>query len=321
MLKKMNIGLIGAGYWGKNLYRNLLISQVVKKIFVLDKKNINIKQNEKTLFFSEQQKFFKNKNIDAFVIATPTSTHFKFISKCLELDKPVCVTKPVTLNYVELLKLKKKYKNINKIFLDHTYLFHSSINYIKKLILKKKLGKLIYYDSERISFGKFYKDVDVIDDLAIHDLYILDYFLNGEMPNSIKINSHNIFGNKNFISNISLKYQSGFFANIKVSWYSPIKSRRILLAGNRKIIEFDDNESDKKIRIYNKGIEYNPSKKVNQWLYRTGSIEIPSIEHRESLFVMINKFFKFVKKKNRSLNTLNHGLRVMKVLSKIKHQV
>jgi len=141
------------------------------------------------------------------------------------------------------------------------------------------------------------------------------------MPNSIKINSHNIFGNKNFISNISLKYQSGFFANIKVSWYSPIKSRRILLAGNKKIVEFDDNESDKKIRIYNKGIEYNPSKKVNQWLYRTGSIEIPSIENRENLFNMINKFFKFIKKKNRSINTLNHGLRVMKVLSKIKYQL
>lgn len=315
----MNIGLIGFGYWGKNLYRNLKISNEIKEIFILDKQNIKIKKNK--FFFFDEKKFFKNKNIDAFVVATPTSTHVKFISKCLELDKPVCVTKPVTLNYDELLKLKKKYKNINKIFLDHTYLFHSSINYIKKLISKKKLGKLIYYDSERISFGKFYKDVDVIDDLAIHDLYILDYFLNGEMPNQIKINSHNIFGNKNFISNISLKYASGFFANIKVSWYSPIKSRRILLAGNKRIIEFDDNESDKKLRVYNKGIEFNPLKKINQWLYRNGSIEIPSIVHRESLFVMINKFIKFAKKKNRSLDTFNHGLRVMKVLSKIKSKL
>ena len=141
------------------------------------------------------------------------------------------------------------------------------------------------------------------------------------MPNQIKINSHNIFGNKNFISNISLKYASGFFANIKVSWYSPIKSRRILLAGNKRIIEFDDNESDKKLRVYNKGIEFNPLKKINQWLYRNGSIEIPSIVHRESLFVMINKFIKFAKKNNGSLDTFNHGLRVMKVLSKIKSKL
>ena len=91
---------------------------------------------------------------------------------------------------------------------------------------------MIYYDSERISFGKFYKDVDVIDDLAIHDLYILDSIMNGKMPTKVMVTSHNNFGNKNFLSNITLKYQSGFFANIKVSWYSPIKSRRILLAGN-----------------------------------------------------------------------------------------
>mgnify|MGYP006073865375 CR=1 FL=1 len=317
----MNIGLIGLGYWGKNLYRNLLISDEVKKIYILDSQNKDIKQNEKVLFFSNPKDFFKNKNIDAFTISTPTSTHYKFISKCLELDKPVCITKPVTLNYMELLKLKKKYKNISKIFLDHTYLFHSSISYIKKLILKKKLGKLIYYDSERISFGKFYKDVDVIDDLAIHDLYIIDYFLNGEMPSIIKVNSHSIFGNKNFISNISLTYPSGFFANIKVSWYSPIKSRRILLAGNKKIVEFDDNESDKKIKIYNKGIEYSPSKKINQWLYRTGSIEIPSIAHAESLSVMISDFIKFSKKSTPSLDIFNHGLRVMKVLSEIKSKL
>ncbi len=317
----MNVGLIGTGYWGKNLLRNLLIDQKINKIFVLDTNLKNIKKSLNVEYFTSKKKFFSENKIDFFIIATPTKTHYEYISACLELNKFVCVTKPFTSNYKEVLKLKRKFKNIEKIFLDHTYLFHSSIKYMKSLIDNKKLGKLIYYDSERISFGKFYKDVDVIEDLAVHDLYILDFLLNGEMPKNITVNTNRIFGNKNFISNISLTYKSGFFANIKVSWYSPIKSRRILLAGNKKIVEFDDNESDKKIKIYNKGIEYNPSKKINQWLYRTGEIEIPNIFHQESLSVMINEFINFTKSKSKSKNKFNHAERVMKILGQIKNKV
>ena len=317
----MNVGLIGTGYWGKNLLRNLLVHQNIKKIFVLDTKLTNIKKSLNVEYFSDKKKFFLLTEIDFFLIATPTKTHYEYISACLKLNKFVCVTKPFTSNYKEVLKLQKKFKNTEKIFLDHTYLFHSSIMYMKSLINNKNLGKLIYYDSERISFGKFYKDVDVIEDLAVHDLYILDYLLNGQMPKEITVNTNKIFGNKNFISNISLKYASGFFANIKVSWYSPIKSRRILLAGNKKIIEFDDNESDKKIKIYNKGIEYNPSKKINQWLYRTGEIEIPNIFHQESLSVMINEFINHYKSNKQNKNRFNHAKRVMRVLGQIKNKI
>tara|TARA_B100000787_G_scaffold169285_1_gene160054 strand:+ start:1398 stop:2351 length:954 start_codon:yes stop_codon:yes gene_type:complete len=317
----MNVGLIGTGYWGKNLLRNLLTQEDVKNIFVLDYNIENIKKNPNVKYFSSKKKFFAIKDIDIFMISTPTKFHYEYIVECLKLDKFVCITKPFTSNSSQVLKLKKIFKNTEKIFLDHTYLFHSSIRYLKKLLLSKKLGKLIYYDSERISFGKFYKDVDVIDDLAIHDLYILDFLLDGAMPSKIKVNSQNIFGNKNFISNISLNYPSGFFANIKVSWYSPIKSRRILLAGNKKIVEFDDNENDKKIKVYNKGIDYNPSNKINQWLYRTGEIEIPNIFHQESLTIMINEFIKHSKSKKKNKSIFEHGERVMKVLSQIKKKL
>ena len=317
----MNIGLIGTGYWGKNLLRNLLIQDKIKNIFVLDYNIQNIKKNPNVQYFNNKKDFFSINDIDLFVISTPTKFHYEYISECLKLDKFVCVTKPFVSNIKEVLSLKKKYKNTHKIFLDHTYLFHSSIKYLKSLIAGNKLGKLIYYDSERISFGKFYSDVDVIDDLAIHDLYILDFLLKGKMPNKIEVNSHNIFGNKNFISNISMKYSDDFFANIKVSWYSPIKSRRILLAGNKKIVEFDDNENDKKIKLYNKGIDYKPTNKINQWLYRTGEIEIPNIFHQESLTVMINEFIKYSKSKKKNYEIFKHGEGVMKVLSQIKKKL
>ncbi len=314
----MNIGLIGLGYWGKNILRNIQINNKIKNIYVYDFSFKEAKKSKNIFYINNKKDFFNNNLIDIFIITTPTKTHYEYISKCLKLNKFVCTTKPFTKTFDQALKIKKYFTNTDKIFLDHTYLYHSSIRYLKKLINKKILGKLIYYDSERISFGKFYSDVDVIDDLAVHDLYILDFLLNGEMPKKIKVNSHNIFGNKNFISNISLEYPSGFFANIKVSWYSPIKSRRILLAGNKKIVEFDDNESDKKIKIYDKGIEYNPSKKINQWLYRTGQITVPNLFHKESLSVMIDDLIKFSKKNKRNNDVFAHGLRVMKILSEVK---
>ena len=317
----MNVGLIGLGYWGKNVLRNLITHKDINNIYILDTKIIKIKKLPNIFYFNNNKQFFLNKNIDFYIVVTPTKTHFEFIYKCLKMNKHVCITKPFVADYTQIKKLQNNFKNTHNIFLDHTYLFHSSIKHMKYLINKKKLGKLIYYDSERISFGKFYNDVDVVDDLAVHDLYILDYLLDGEMPNIIKVNSHNIFGNKNFISNISLKYASGFFANIKVSWYSPIKSRRILLAGNKKIIEFDDNENDKKIKIYNKGIEYKPKKKINQWLYRTGEIEIPNIFHKESLSVMIDELIKHTRSKKKSNDYFNHGKRVIKVLSQIKNKI
>ncbi len=144
--------------------------------------------------------------------------------------------------------------------------------------------------------------------------------MKGQIPYKILVTSHNNFGNKNFLSNITLKYKSGFFANIKVSWYSPIKSRRILLAGKKKIIEFDDNESDKKIKIYNKGIDYK-KKNINQWLYRTGSIEVPNIMHIESLTVMINDYINFIKNKKKDDSKFKHAERVMKVLKLIKEKL
>lgn len=318
----MNIGLIGLGYWGKNLYRNLIINNKINNIYVLDLKVQKFDKKKNVYFFNDKKIFFKNhKNIDAFIIATPASEHYQFLKECLRLDKYVCVTKPFTSNYKQIKKIDKDFKNKNKIFLDHTYLFHSSINYIKSLLEKKKLGKLIYYDSERISFGKFYKDVDVIDDLAVHDLYILDYLLRGEIPEKINVNSQKVFGDKNFVSTITLNYPSGFFANIKVSWYSPIKSRRILIAGNKKIVEFDDNESDKKIKIYNKGIEHKPSNKINQIMYRTGEIEIPNILHKESLSVMIDKLITYSQNKKNNEKIFQHGKRVMMVLNKIKNKI
>tara|TARA_B100000579_G_scaffold373406_1_gene337034 strand:- start:247 stop:657 length:411 start_codon:yes stop_codon:yes gene_type:complete len=134
----MNIGLIGLGYWGKNILRNLIINDQIGKVFVYDigfKKN-DLKKN--ISYVNDKKKFFKE-NIDIYIITTPTKTHFTLIKDCLDKNKTVCITKPFVSKPSEVFFLEKKYKSINKIFLDHTYLFHSSIRYLKSLVKKKNL--------------------------------------------------------------------------------------------------------------------------------------------------------------------------------------
>jgi predicted dehydrogenase len=313
----MNIAIIGLGYWGKNIYRNLLSSPNINKIYYHDKyENKQFKnfiQNEKDLF-NEQN------NIEAYFVASPTNTHAYYIDRILSKNKYVCVTKPFVKSTIELKKISKKHKNTNKIFLDHTYLYHPAINKIKKIIEKNIIGKLIYFDSERISFGKFYHDQNVIEDLAIHDLYILDYLTGGKKPKSIQVMKSKNYGNKIYFSNIFFKYQDDFMANIKVNWLSPFKSRRIIIGGKKKLLIFDDLSSDKKIQIYDKGLVAIPKSKTEPWEYRIGDINIPFVNNAETLGIMIASFIEFCKKKSKKniFDHFNHGLRVIETLDRIK---
>ncbi len=313
----MNVGIIGLGYWGKNIYRNLLSSPDVDKIFYHDKNEIKQFKN----FIAKEKDFFNEQNnIEAYFVASPTNTHAYYIDKILSKNKYVCVTKPFVKSAKELKVISKKHNNINKIFLDHTYLYHPGINKIKKIIEKNTIGKLIYFDSERISFGKFYHDQNVIEDLAVHDLYILDYLTGGKKPKSIQVMKSKNYGNKIYLSNIFLKYQNGFIANIKVNWLSPFKSRRIIIGGKKKLLIFDDLSSDKKIQIYDKGLVTIPKSKADPWEYRIGDISIPVLNNTETLSIMIESFIKFCKRKNKknSFDHFNHGLRVIDTLDRIK---
>ncbi len=310
----MKIGLIGYGYWGKNILRNLNNFNNIKSIYCLDK---NIYRNYSNIFFYDNEKIFFNKKIDLYIIATPTKTHKKFIEKCLNLDKFVCVTKPVLKSNKELNLVLKKYKNANKLFADHTYIFHPSIQIIKRLIEKGILGKVIYYDSERISFGKFYEDNDVIDDLAIHDMYLLSYLFPNEKFVKCKTSYSKNFGKKNYFSNITLKSNRNFFANIKVNWFSPFKSRRIIIAGNKKTLVFNDLLPDEKLKIYDKGIELKNLEKNKIWEYRIGKIETPYVPLKESLNVMLKTFFKFALG-NRVETDISHIKKVFKLHELIK---
>ena len=310
----INVGLIGYGYWGKNILRNLKNFTNINNIYCLD--HLNYKNSKKIFFYKNEKLFFKTP-IDVFIVATPTRTHLRFLKKCLKLNKHVCVTKPVFKNLKQLNSLDKKFYNLDKIFADHTYIYHPSIIFIKNLIKNNVLGKIIYFDSERISFGKFYEDNDVIDDLAIHDLYLLDYFFpNDKFTYSRKSVSKN-FGNKIYFSNIALRSKKNLFVNIKVNWFSPFKSRRIIISGEKKTVVFDDTLTDEKVKIYKKGIKMKNFKKQKTWEYRIGGMEVPYISPKESLNIMLQNFFKF-SSGNKVPTNFNHIKRVFKLHALVK---
>lgn len=304
----MKIGIIGLGYWGKNILRNLKnLSFPLENIYILEKE---VNDN----FINSEDEFFKL-DIDCYFITCPAKHHFYFIKKCLRKNKYICVTKPIFENINQALEIKKNY-NSNLIFCDHTYLYHDGIKYLKKSFKNKSNGKPIYYDSERLSFGKFYDDNNVISDLCTHDIYILDYLLEGKMPINISVNSKFGLGNKNYFSNVFLQYNNDYFANIKVSWLSPLKVRKIILAFEENFILFDDNKNEEKIKIYEKSIK----KKINNWSYVQGNIDVPFINYSESLYGMVKLFLDKVSK-NKKVNQFQSILNVTKVVDQINKKV
>ena len=308
----MNIGLVGVGYWGKNILRNLKNNEACENIYCFD---INFKNKKKgnISFYNNEKDFFSVKNIDGYIVATPAGTHFHYVKKILKINKFLCVTKPVFKDLNQLNYIKKNFKNYNKVFADHTYIFHPALKIIKNILAKKYLGKIIYYDSERASFGKFYKDLNVIYDLAIHDFYILSYLFPKNKFKKAKLISNNNFYNKNYYSIINLK-SNNFTATTKVTWYSPFKSRRIVIAGSKKTLVFDDTLSDNKIQIYSKSIHL-IKKKSYDWEYRVGNLYSPFVPNKESLSVMLDSFFSFIKNNsNNSATNFKHLEKVYNIL-------
>jgi predicted dehydrogenase len=314
----MNIGLIGLGYWGKNILRNLNNNSLCENVFCLDPHISKNFSKDNISFFTKEKEFFSRKEIDGYIIASPAETHFYYIKKILKINKFLCVTKPVFKNYEQLKFIKKKFKNYQKIFADHTYIYHPALKVIKNYIDKKFLGKIIYYSSDRCSFGKFYKNQSVVDDLAIHDFYILSYLFPRIKFKKATLVSNNSFYKKNYFSVINLK-SNNFFASIKATWHSPYKVRKVIIVGSKKTLIFDDSLSDNKIKIYSKSINLLKNKSYI-WEYRVGDLFSPFVENKESLNTMLSNFFFFIKnyKSKKIITNFKHLESVYNIVKLVK---
>ena len=307
----VKIAIIGIGNWGQNLVRNFLKHPAVDKVYCydVDRKRLASVQREfpRIETVIDFQKILNNSLIDAAVIATPVSSHFELAQQVLESNKHVLVEKPLTSNEHEatiLINLARK-KRL-KLMVDHVSVYHGAIKKIKRIIGSGAVGKIMYLEATRTSQGLNQSGINVIWDLAIHDLSILDYLFK-ERPKAISAVGMAHFSKLEDIAHIILFFNRNWLAHLHVNWLSPIKVRRILIGGTKKTVVFDDTKPSEKITIYDQSYvkSLRPKNKV---FY-------PKYDNAEPLASVTNEFIKAIQQNHEPLTNGANGLKIIKILT------
>lgn len=317
----INVGIIGYGYWGPNLLRNFSAQPDCKVVCVADgrKERLDIISRAypsiKTVLSAAE--LLSDPMIDAVVIATPVFTHFDLAKTALNNGKHVLLEKPMTSSVKEaeeLIGLAEK-KGLT-LMVDHTFLYTGAVQKIKQIIQDGTIGTLRYFDSVRINLGLFQPDVNVLWDLAPHDISILEYLVSEE---AFSVNATGISHTNNSIENIAymtVNYQNDFIAHFHCSWTSPVKVRQTLIGGDQKMIVYNDLEPSEKVRIYDSGFDHRTYEEKTKIMvdYRTGDVFIPKIAGQEALAGVANDFLKSIREKTAPLADGILGLKVVKIL-------
>lgn len=319
----LKIGLIGYGYWGPNLARNFSQNRNIELRAVCDFSEARLETASTIYPQVELTKnpdiIFKNNEIDAVAIATPVSTHYELAEKALKSGKHVWIEKPMTETVKQAEELIELAERKNKIlFVDHTFIYTGAVRKIKELIKNNELGELVYFDSTRVNLGLFQQDIDVIWDLAPHDLSIMDYLMPLKKL-SVSATGLNYYGNDlNPKSMLTINMENNVVAHINVSWLSPVKIRQTLIGGSRKMILYDDTHPDEKVKVYDKGVHIYETKEELYRLnvqYRVGDMYVPKLENQEALAVEAQHFADCILKGEKPQTGGESGLEVVKVLT------
>ena len=318
--KGIRIGVIGYGYWGPNIVRNFHDQNRSRVVAVCDKSATaqrRVRQSYSDIRVSEDHKeLLTATDIDAVAVVTPVWTHFELAKMALENGKHVFVEKPFTCTTEqaeELIELAER-KNL-KIMVDHTFLFTGAVKRIRQFIDDGTLGDLYYYDSTRVNLGLFQHDVNVIWDLAPHDLSIMDYLIK-ERPEAIVATGEKHLNGIADVAFLTLYYPNNLIGHINVNWLSPVKVRTTLIGGEKKMLVWNDLEADEKIKVYDKGVQMNSGEGVYQLLvsYRSGDMWAPRIEQVEALNVEAAYFVDCVLNDKKPVNDGAAGLHVVRML-------
>jgi len=318
----MKLAVFGYGYWGPNLVRNFTaIGQTIK--YIVDNNPAQLQKAGKAypsaITTSDIDAVINDSEVDAVLIALPVRFHYDVAKKALLAGKHVMVEKPMTVTGAEADELIDIATSKNLILMpDHTFLYTGAIRKIKSLVDSGELGEILYFDSVRVNLGLFQHDVNVLWDLAPHDIAILSYLIN-EKPISVSATgkSHGK-GNIENIAYLTMHYQSDFIAHATASWVSPVKLRTVLIGGTKKMIVYDDNEPTEKVRVYDSGFEFKDEEEHNRFRvdYRVGDIHIPKLEMTEALAGMATDFIKTIESdgKHVPVSDMHLGAMVVKTL-------
>ncbi len=234
-----------------------------------------------------------DKGDDGVIIATPTRTHFSLAQKALRAGKHVLIEKPMTMSFDEAKQLVVLGASLKKIVMvDHTFLFNDAVIKIRNLIKKGSLGKILYIDSVRANLGLFQSDVNAVFDLASHDFSIIQFLLDAKVQ-SINATGKAHYNNQEDVAYIIAQYPQDIMAHIHVSWLSPLKIRRMLIVGTKKMVMYDDTEQAEKVKVYDKGVVMNVTDQLAEQIkvnYRSGDVWLPKIDIIEPLGMLINTY-------------------------------
>jgi len=316
----IRMGVIGYGYWGPNIVRNFSSVDGSKVVALSDLNEDLLKKAERTYphlrVSTRSDEIIGAADIDAIAIVTPVFTHFELAKKALNMGKHVLVEKPFTYTTAqaeELIELAEK-KHL-KIMVDHTFLYTGAVRKIKELMDNGTLGDLCYFDSTRVNLGLFQHDVNVIWDLAPHDLAIMDYLIK-EKPTAVVATGQAHINGLEDMAYITVYFPNKIIAHINVNWLSPVKVRTTLIGGLKKMIVWNDLDPDEKIKVYDKGVDVKTTNGVHNLLvsYRSGNMWSPKVDQNEALKLMAENFIECVNNGGRAVNDGLAGLQVVKIL-------
>jgi len=328
-MNKIRTAVVGMGYWGPKFARNLLLHPDFELISVVDldeakaKKELDLLNAVGISLYSNVDIMLSNDDVDFVHVAVPPQFHFEIAEKCLLAGKHVLVEKPVGLELEHREKLVNLARSSNlMLFVDHTYLFTSEFEAIREIYQRNEIGSLVFYNSTRINLGLIQSVTNVVEDLAVHDLAILDV-LRPELPSYV-ICTGIIVPPSTMVSTsfASIIYVDGFIAQLMVSWNSPVKVREIQIAGNTGMLIWNDMSGSDKIKIYNSKIEQDVTSEDLRISYHLGEGRIPSIISTEAIKSELNSIASNIKGEIRdSINGDSHILRVGKTLSALKQSL
>ncbi len=325
---KINIGLVGYGYWGPNLARNFNANSrcTLRCIAEQAPRRREIAQGmfPGVEIASDASDMLESPDIDVVALATPVFSHFDLARRALEQGKHVWVEKPMTTTSAEAEQLVELAARKNKIIMvDHTFIFTSAVRKIRELVESGALGNLLYYDSVRVNLGLLQSDVNVVWDLAPHDLSIMDYVLR-KQPKAVSAHGACHFGqNIEEMAYVTLYYEDNFIAHLHVNWLSPVKIRHTLIGGDKKMVVWNDLDNENKIMIYDKGVEV--MKRDDSYFalaqYRIGDMSSPALANREALSAEVDYFLDCIERGEEPVNNGEAGLKVVRILESAEESI
>ena len=318
----VNVGIIGCGYWGPNLVRNFFDLPTVNLVAVSDLKLdrlTKIRSAYNSIYTTQNYEELLKMDLQALVVATPPPTHHAIATKCLDNGINVLVEKPITLKSEDALDLCKLARtNELTLMVGHTFEYNPAVHALRDLMESGEMGEIHYIDTARLNLGLFQRGLNVLWDLAPHDISILLYLLR---QNPISVSSHGmscVMEKVHDVVYLNLTFPNGVLAHVHVSWLDPCKVRRVTVVGSKKMVVYNDIEMQEKLRIYDKGVDSPPrgttQLEETSFSYRYGDITIPNIKMAEPLKMECQHFIDCVQNKKEPVSSGEEGYRVVKIL-------